>query len=87
MGDAAALCDPITGEGIYYALRSAALLADTLLTSGSCARYPALALEDFGRDLLKAAALHQRFYAPGSRRMIRYAALSLAVRRVLGELV
>ncbi len=88
VGDAAALCDPITGEGIYYALRSAALLADTLLTDGSPARYPERALEDFGRDLLKAAALHRRFYAAGfAQRMIRYAALSPAVRRVLGELV
>jgi len=29
VGAAAALADPITGEGIYYALRSAALLAAT----------------------------------------------------------
>ena len=88
VGDAAALCDPITGEGIFYALRSATLLAETLLTDGSPARYPARALDDFGRDLLKAAALHRRFYAPGfARRMIRYATLSPAVRRVLGDLV
>lgn len=88
VGDAAALADPITGEGIYYALRSADLLADTLLTDGNCARYPERALEDFGRDLLEAAVLHGRFYAPGfSRRMIRYAAWSPAVARVLGELV
>ena len=88
VGDAAALCDPITGEGIYYALRSASLLADTLLTNDSTAGYPELALEDFGRDLLKAAAMHRRFYAPGfAQRMIRYAGLSPAVGRVLGDLV
>ena len=88
VGDAAGLADPITGEGIYYALRSSALLARTLLEDGSPARYPERALEDFGRDLLKAAALHRRFYAPGfSGRMVRYAAQSLAVRRILGELV
>ena len=40
VGDAAALADPITGEGIYYALRSAVVLADTLRDGRSPARYP-----------------------------------------------
>jgi flavin-dependent dehydrogenase len=88
VGDAAALADPITGEGIYYALRSSAILAKTLLEDGSPARYPERALEDFGRDLLKAAALHRRFYAEGfSGRMVRFAAMSPAVRRILRDLV
>ena len=88
VGDAAALADPITGEGIYYALRSGALLAESLLRDGSPARYPERALEDFGRDLLKAAALRARFYAPGfAARMIRYARHSASIRRVLGDLV
>jgi flavin-dependent dehydrogenase len=88
VGDAAALADPITGEGIFYALRSAALLADTLLEEGSPARYPERALEDFGRDLTKAARLHRRFYSPGfAGRMVRYAARSRAIRSVLVDLV
>jgi flavin-dependent dehydrogenase len=88
VGDAAALADPITGEGIFYALRSAAILADTLVTDGSPRRYPERLLEDVGRDLLKAAALRDRFYAPGfARRMIRYSARSRAIREVLGDLV
>jgi flavin-dependent dehydrogenase len=88
VGDAAALADPITGEGIYYALRSAQVLAQTLRAGGSPARYPAAALEDFGRDLLKAAALRDRFYAPGfARRMIDFSARSRAVRDVLADLV
>ena len=66
VGDAAALADPITGEGIFYALRSAALLARALLAEGSPARYPERVLADFGRDLLKAAALRRRLYAPAS---------------------
>ena len=58
------------------------------MEDGSPARYPERALEDFGRDLLKAAALHRRFYAPGfAGRMVRYAAQSPGVRRILGELV
>ena len=88
VGDAAALADPITGEGIFYALRSAQLLAETLLQDGNAARYPARALEDFGRDLLKAAALHRCFYADGfTPRMLRFASRSAAIRRVLGDLV
>ncbi|HEY8232661.1 MAG TPA: NAD(P)/FAD-dependent oxidoreductase [Vicinamibacteria bacterium] len=88
VGDAAGLTDPITGEGIYYALRSAVVLADTLRTDGSTARYPERALADFGRELLKAAALRDRFYAPGFvERMIRYASRSEAIRSVLGDLV
>jgi flavin-dependent dehydrogenase len=88
VGDAAALADPITGEGIYFALRSAQLLAETLRDFGSPARYPERLLEDCGRESLKAAALRERFYAPGfARRMLRYGARSEAIRQVLGDLV
>jgi flavin-dependent dehydrogenase len=87
-GDAAALTDPITGEGIYYALRSAIVLAETLLSDGSPARYPERAVAAFGRELLKAASIQDRFYAPGfARRMIRYASRSAAIREVMGDLV
>jgi len=88
VGDAAALADPVTGEGIYYALRSALVLADTLRRGGTPAAYPERALDDFGRELLKAAALRDRFFTPGlSRRMIAFSARSPAIRRVLTELV
>jgi geranylgeranyl diphosphate/geranylgeranyl-bacteriochlorophyllide a reductase len=88
VGDAAALADPLTGEGIYYALRSARVLAETLREHGSPARYPERALDDFGRELLRAAALRERFYAAGfTRRMIRYSARSRAIRDVLEDLV
>ena len=88
VGDAAAFADPITGEGIFFALRSAIVLAQTLRESGSPAGYPARALEDFGRELNKAAALRDRFYSPGlARRMIAYARRSRAIRGVLADLV
>ena len=88
VGDAAALADPITGEGIYFGLRSAALLAETLREDGSAARYPERALEDFGRELLKAAAIRERFYAPGfTDRLIDLAARSASVRGTLGDLI
>ena len=88
VGDAAALADPITGEGIYYALRSALVLAETLLRDGSPARYPERALEDFGRELVKSASLRERFFAPGfSRRMVAFSRMSPAIREVLADLV
>jgi flavin-dependent dehydrogenase len=88
VGDAAALADPITGEGIYYALRSAGLLAAALREGRPGRDYAARALADFGADLLKAAALRDRFFAPGfAARMIRYADRSRAIRGVLGDLV
>lgn len=88
VGDAAALADPVTGEGIHHALRSAELLADTLRDDGSAAAYPARVLEDLGRDLLKAAAIRDRFFSPGfPRRMVRYSIWSPAIRQVLTDLV
>ena len=88
VGDAAAFADPITGEGLFFALRSALVLADTLREGGSPRAYAQRALEDFGRDLLKAAALRERFFAPGfTARMIAFARRSAAVRRVLADLV
>ncbi len=88
VGDAAALADPVTGEGIRYALRSAQLLADTLLRDGSPRRYPRRVLDDFGRELLRSAQLRRTFFAPGfPTRMVRYSVRSPAVRDVLAELV
>ena len=64
------------------------VLAETLRADGSPARYPERALAEFGGELLKAAALHDRFYAPGfARRMVRYASRSEAIRTVMRDLV
>jgi flavin-dependent dehydrogenase len=88
IGDAAAFADPITGEGLFFALRSAELLAQTLRAGGPPRAYAQRALDDFGRDLLKAAALRERFFAPGfAARMISCARRSAAIRTVLGDLV
>lgn len=88
VGDAAALADPLTGEGIFYALRSAGLLAECLRAEGSPLAYPQRLLEECGRELLEGARLKGRFYAPGfSRRVVRYASWSPGVAGVLAELV
>ena len=66
----------------------ASMLARTLRERGSTAGYGEALLEDFGRDLLKAAALRDWFYAPGfARRMIGYCRRSAALRRILADLV
>lgn len=88
VGDAAALADPITGEGIFPALRSAEILASTLIETGSTAAYPGRLLNDLGHELLRAAALRDRFYSPGfTDRMVRYAACSRTIRSTLADLV
>jgi flavin-dependent dehydrogenase len=88
VGDAAALADPLTGEGIRHALRSGQLLAQTLLRDGSPLPYPRRLLCDFGRELVRAAQLRRRFFAPGfTARMVRYGARSPAIRELLAELV
>jgi flavin-dependent dehydrogenase len=50
VGDAAGLVDPITGEGLYYAIRSADLASGALL-SGKVAQYGRMLRRDFANDL------------------------------------
>ncbi|MBK5256133.1 MAG: NAD(P)/FAD-dependent oxidoreductase [Vicinamibacteria bacterium] len=88
VGDAAALADPITGEGIFYALKSGRLLAEAVMGGGSPQHYAERAMEEFGRDLMRAARLYKRFFAPGfTDRMLDYADRSPALSRVLVDLV
>jgi flavin-dependent dehydrogenase len=88
VGDAAALADPITGEGIFYALRSGRLLAEVVTGGGSTRAYAERAMEEFGHDLMRAARLYKRFFAPGfTDKMLDYAERSPGVSRVLADLV
>jgi geranylgeranyl reductase family protein len=91
LGDAAGFADPVTGEGIYYALRSAELFAEAYL-AGRADTYEARWREDFGADLSRAAQMRRRFYgnfwgAPFTERMIEFARGHRGVKRVLGDLV
>ncbi len=61
IGDSAGLVDPITGEGLYYALRSAELCASAIL-AGHPLDYRALLDEDVLPELKLAASVSQRFY-------------------------
>jgi flavin-dependent dehydrogenase len=68
IGDAAGFCDPITGEGIYYALKSAEILAGALTRrspggySEATGDYERSWLEQFGRELSRASQILPRFY-------------------------
>jgi flavin-dependent dehydrogenase len=91
LGDAAGFADPVTGEGIYYALRSAELFADAYL-SGSPLNYEKLWRKDFGRELQRASQMRRKFYgnfwgAPFTERMIEFARGHRGIRKVLGQLV
>ncbi|MEI4884161.1 NAD(P)/FAD-dependent oxidoreductase, partial [Klebsiella pneumoniae] len=58
---AAGFTDPITGEGLYYALRSAELVAEALVSDRPEA-YPALLKKDFLPELETAARVADRFF-------------------------
>jgi len=61
IGDSAGLVDPVTGEGLYYALRSAELCAQAML-AGRPDQYQCLLAEDVLPELRLAARVSQRFY-------------------------
>jgi geranylgeranyl reductase family protein len=91
LGDAAGFADPVTGEGIYYALRSAELFAESFL-AGDAMKYEERWRKDFGAELRRAAQMRRRFYgnfwgAPFTERMIEFARGHRGIKRVLGDLV
>jgi flavin-dependent dehydrogenase len=91
LGDAAGFADPVTGEGIYYALRSAELFADAYL-AGSPLDYEQRWRADFGKELQRASQMRRKFYgnfwgAPFTDRMIEFARGHRGIRKVLGQLV
>src|SRR5207237_9530920 len=61
LGDAAGFADPVTGEGIYYAIRSAELFVDAYLTGEplSCEQ---LSRTDSGAEVKRASQMGRRFY-------------------------
>ncbi len=65
VGDAAGLVDPITGEGLYYAIRSADLAAKAVLSEiGDLAgqAYRRMLRRDFGADLEFGSRLAKRVF-------------------------
>lgn len=90
VGDAAGLVDPITGEGIHYAFKSAEILADSI---GNPNQYAAKVWHDVGRDLARASHMYKRFYCGSflagdfKKRMVQFSRRSPALRTILGNLV
>ena len=67
VGDAAGLVDPVTGEGLYYAIRSGDLAAAALLNDADDLQrkpwaYHASVQQEFVEDLTFGAGLAQRFF-------------------------
>ncbi len=87
VGDAGGFVDAITGEGIFYALRSARALGQAL-AAGEPTSYDAIWRAEFGLELAKASRLVRRFYDPRFvERVIQFGARSRGVRGVLADLV
>ena len=92
LGDAAGFVDPITCEGIYFALRSGELLAQALV-EGRPASYPKACEEDFAADFIYGAELFEKFYTGhflGSdfiTRMVQTTSRSNALQRVMNAFV
>lgn len=90
VGDAAAWVDPITGEGLYYALRSGDLLGQAL-AEGHPEEYPARVRADFSADLEFATRVARRFYrgrflgGTVATRMIQFVQRSATFRELMGD--
>jgi geranylgeranyl reductase family protein len=91
IGDSAGLVDPITGEGLYYALRSAELCAQAL-TAGRPNDYQILLEENVLSELKLAAKISTRFYTGevfGESildRMVSLTAQSASIRDLMSDL-
>jgi flavin-dependent dehydrogenase len=92
VGDAAGFADPITCEGIYYALRSGELLANTLVESRPDA-YPDACKRDFIEDFIHGAELFEKFYlgnflgADFITRMVQCTSRSQALQSVMNSFI
>jgi flavin-dependent dehydrogenase len=90
VGDAAGLVDPITGEGIYYAFRSAQILAETIERTSE---YTTTVGMEMGRELARAARMYKRFYrgrflgADFRKRTVQLSRRSPTLQAILGNLI
>ncbi|SRR6266508_521172 len=88
IGDAAGLVDPITREGIYFALLSAEWAADALSTGHCPDAYVARVQEEIGSELARAARLKAGFFRPAFIGLMLHALQqSEAVRAVMADLI
>lgn len=90
VGDAAGLADPITGEGIYFALKSAEILAETIDTPD---QYASRVWKEMGIELERASRMYKRFYSGRflagdfRKRTVQLSQRSRTLRTILGNLI
>jgi geranylgeranyl reductase family protein len=88
VGDAAGLVDPITREGIFFALASGQWAAESLATGDPTEHYSARVRDEALAELAHAAGLQARFFRPQFTDLIaRALAESAAIRRVMADLI
>lgn len=90
-GDAAAWVDPLTGEGLFYAMRSGEILGRSL-AEGCPEQYPARVKATFSTELEFAARIVRRFYRGSflgcsvTTRMVQFLQRNAVFRQLLSDL-
>jgi flavin-dependent dehydrogenase len=91
IGDAAAWVDPLTGEGLYYAMRSGELLGKSI-AEGCPEKYPARVKASFSAELEFAARIVRRFYRGSflgssvTTRMVQFLQRNAVFRQLMSDL-
>ena len=90
-GDAAAWVDPLTGEGLFYAMRSGEILGRSL-AEGCPEKYPSRVRASFSLELEFAARIVRRFYRGSflgtavTTRMVQFLQRNAVFRQLLSDL-
>jgi geranylgeranyl reductase family protein len=88
LGDAGGMVDPITREGIYFALSSAEAAAKSLLEADPARRYEERTRDVIYAELIRAARMKARFFRPHfSARLLRALEGSARIRAVMADLI
>jgi flavin-dependent dehydrogenase len=91
VGDAAAWVDPLTGEGLFYAMRSGQLLGRSL-AEGCPEKYPAWVKAAFSAELEFASRIVRRFYRGSflgcavTTRMVQFLQRNAVFRQLVSDL-
>jgi len=87
-GDAAGLVDPLTREGIYFALASGLWIAGAVLTGRFPDAYAARVHDEIVPELSRAARVQRAFFQPALARLLIDALdRSAAIRAVMADLI
>ncbi len=87
LGDASGSVDPITGEGLYYAFKTADMLADAINADG-VEGYGAAWRDMARREIGWASSREPRFYKPRNQWLLKVGlAYSTAARRLAGDMM